>query len=286
MIFHGKIQKKAIITDFMSQRKFWTIGQLDATGVRGPHEKELEDISKVKYPLFLNMNMDALKDIVNNELGGKIENIGFSEEWTISIEMFPEVNVHMVYSYFGNEFGNGIEAEFKFYFSGKRVYWVPGEDSATFIDIVMDFIQRKIKNQEPFEQNYNNKTELMESVLKQRSEPFILLKEQDRENLANFLGAKVWKVTNGWHIKKEFFPEIFIEIIWNEKDGLDIKFTGDNLSNNIDSYHIEFVGIFLINHILRFITVNNMDENLPDICYKMFSRYYTKNIGYWDHRVR
>ena len=270
----------------MSQRKFWTVGQVDATGVRGPHEKELEDISKVKYPLFINLNMDALKDIVNNELGGKIENIGFSEDWTISIEMFPEVNIHMAYSYFGDEFGDGIEAEFKFYFSGTRVFWVPGEDIATFIDIIMDFIERKIKEQEPFEQNYDTKTELMENVLKQRSEPFILLKEQDRENLADFLGAKVWKATNGWRIKKEFFPEIFIEITWNKKDGLDVKFSGDKLSKNIDSYHIEFVGIFLINHILRFITVNNIDKNLPDICYIMFSRYYTKNIGHWDHRVR
>ena len=181
---------------------------------------------------------------------------------------------------------DGIEAEFKFYFSGTRVFWVPGEDSATFIDIVMNFIERIIKNQESFEKNYNTKTELMENVLKQRTEPFILLKEQDRENLADFLGAKVWKVTNGWWIKKEFFSEIFIEIIWNQKDGLDIKFSGSNLSKNIDSYHLEFVGIFLINHILRFITINNLDKELPDICYIMFSRYYTKNIGQWDHRVR
>jgi hypothetical protein len=270
----------------MSKRKFWTVGQVDATGVRGPHEKELEDISKAKYPLFINLDMDTLKDIVNNDLGGKIENIGFSEDWTISIHMFPEVSIHMAYSYFGDEFGDGIEAEFKFYFSGTRAFWIPGEDTATFIDIVMDFIERKIKKQEPFEKNYNKKTELMENVLKQRKEPFILLKEQDRDDLTDFLGAKVWKATDGWLIKKEFFPEIFIEIIWNDKDGLDIKFSGDNLSKNIDSYHIEFIGIFLINHILRFITVNNLDKELPDICYIMFSRYYTKNIGHWEHRVR
>ena len=269
----------------MSKRKFWTVGQIDATGVRGPHEKELEDISKAKNPLFINLDMDLLKDIVNNELGGKIENIGFNEDWTISIEMFPEVDIHMAYSYFGDEFGDGIEAEFKFYFSGKRVCWVPGEDSATFIDIVMDLIERKIRGQEPFEKNYSTKTELMEKVLKQRSEPFSLLKEDDKEKLSAFLGAKVWKLENGWRIKKEFFSEIFIEIIW-DKNKLDIKFSGDKLSKNIDSYHVEFVGIFFLNHILRFITVSNMDKDLPDICYKMFSRYYTKNIGNWDHRIR
>jgi hypothetical protein len=270
----------------MSKRKFWTIGQIDATGVRGPHEKELEDISKVKYPLFVNLDMDILKNIVYNELGAKIENIGFSEDWTISIEMFPEVNIHIAYSYFGDEFGDDIEAEFKFYFSGTRANWLPGEDTATFIDIVMDLIERKIKSKQPFEKDYKHKTELMEKVLQQRSEPFILLRDDDKEKLATFLGAKVWEKANKWYIKKEFFPEIFIEIIWNEEEGLDIKFSGKNMLKNIGNYHIEFVGIFFLNHILRFITVNNMNKKLPDICYIMFSRYYTKNIGKWEHRVR
>ena len=142
----------------MSKKKFWTVGEIDATGVRGPHEKELEDISKAKYQLFINLDFKILKNIVYNELGGKIENIGFSEDWTISIEIFPEVNIHITYSYFGDEFGDGIDAEFKFYFSGKRVFWVPGEDSATFIDVIMDFIERKIKEKEPFEKNYETKT--------------------------------------------------------------------------------------------------------------------------------
>ena len=95
--------------------------------------------------------------IVDEDLGAKIENIGFNEDWTITIEMFPEVNIHMSYSYFGDEFGDSVdEAEFKFYFSGQRVYWVPGEDSATFIDIVMDFIEGRIKNKTPFEKEYDS----------------------------------------------------------------------------------------------------------------------------------
>jgi uncharacterized protein YciU (UPF0263 family) len=263
-----------------------TVGEIDATGVRGPHEKELADISKVKNHLFIHLESNKLKKIVEDYLGGKLENLGFNEDWTITIEMFPEVNIHMAYSYFGDEFGDGIEAEFKFFFSGERVFWVPGEDSATFIDIIMDFIERKIRGQEPFEKNYNEKTDLMEKVLQQRSEPFTLLRDDDREDLATFLGAKVWKTESGWRIKKEFFPEIFIEIISDAQNRLDIKFSGVNLPKNIDNYHVEFVGIFLINHILRFITVNNIDKDLPDICYIMFSRYYTKNIGKWDHRVR
>jgi len=269
----------------LKKRKFLTIGQIDATGVRGPHEKELEDISKAKFNLFTNLDPNKLETIVREDLGGKVENIGFSEDWTITIEMFPDVNIHMSYSFFGDEFGDGIEAEFKFYFSGNHVTWVPGEDSATYIDIVMDLIERKLKGREPFERNYDQKSDLMEKVLSQRGDPFKFLKEKDQEKLSQFIGGKVWKTFNGWRIRREIFPEIFTEITWDKESGLDIKFDGKNLEKNLGSYHAEFICIFVLNHILRYITVNNLEEDLPDICFIMFSRFYTKEHG-WDHRTR
>jgi len=267
------------------KKKFMSIGQIDATGVRGPHEKELEDIGKVKVPLFINLDTHRLEEIVRNELGGKLENIGFNEDWTITKEMFPEANIHMAYSYYGDEFGDDLEAEFKFYFSGERISWIPGVDSATFIDILMDFLERKIKDKEPFEKSYDTKTELMRKVLEQRKEPFKYLQEHDRDPLASFLGARIWKTTEGWRIKKEVFPQIFIELTWYQKDGLNINYSGEKLHENIGSYHVELVGIFLINHVLRYITVNNEDKELPDICYMMFSRYFTK-LKNWTYRTR
>ncbi|MFX1277214.1 MAG: hypothetical protein ACFFBP_18215 [Promethearchaeota archaeon] len=265
-----------------NNHKYWTVGQIDATGVRGPHEKELEDISYKKSQIFSKIDINKLKTIIQEYIGGKIENIGFSEDWAITIAMFPDVNIHMAYSYFGDEFGDDIEAEFKFYFSGEHVTWVPGEDSATYIDIVMDFIERLLKNETPFEKEYTKKTDLMEKVLTQRSEPIELLKEEDKDKLAKFIGAKVWKTANGWRIKREIFPQIFVELIWSKENGLDISYSGANLEK-ISSYHIELVGIFLINHILRYITINNLDKELPDICYIMFSRLFTKEKN-WEHR--
>jgi hypothetical protein len=263
--------------------KYWTVGEIDATGVRGPHEVELRNISHAKYPLFTNIDTDYLKRLVKNDLGGKIDNIGFNEDWTITIEMFPEVNIHMLYTYFGNEFGEDIEAEFKFLFSGKRAYWIPGEDTATYIDLIMDFLERRIKDLEPFEKNYGQKTALMKKVLAQRSSPFKLLDESQINNLAKFLGAIVWKTNNNWLIKKEVFPETFIELSWNSQTQLDISYSGQKLHNNIGSYHIELMGIFMINHILRFITLTYTEMDLPDICYIMFSRMFTKEKN-WQHR--
>ncbi len=226
--------------------------------------------------------MDTLKKVVSEDIGGKIENIGFNEDWTITLEMFPEVNIHLVYSYFGDEFGDGITAEFKCYFSGERAITVPGEDSITYVGIIFDFIERMIYHKDPFEKSYDTKTDLMKKVLTQRLEPFTLLKDKDQKNLASFLGAKVWNTGNGWRIKKEAFPGISIELTYDAREKLNIAYTGEALSKKVGSYHMEFLGIFLINHILRYITLHNLDKEMPNICYIMFSRYYTK-MKNWNH---
>jgi len=159
---------------------------------------------------------------------------------------------------------------------------IPGEDSATYIDIVMEFIERMIKHKETYEKSYDSKTELMQKILLKRNKPFELLKEKDKDRLSEFLGAKVWKTTNGWRIKKEIFPEIFVELIFSGQSTLDISYSGKNLEK-ISSYHIELIGIFLINHVLRYITINNEDQELPNICYEVFSRFFTKQKN-WIHR--
>lgn len=228
--------------------------------------------------------MDALKKIVSEDIGGKIENLGFSEDWTITLEMFPEVNIHLAFTFFGDEFGDGVTAEFKCFFSGERAQLIPGEDSITYVDIIFDFMERMIKNKEPFEKTYEKKSELMKKVLIQRNEPFNLLKDDDIKDLAVFLGAIVWKTAKGWQIKKEVFPEIFVELEIDENFNIDIRYSGRTLSKKIGSYHMEFLGIFLINHILRYITLNNIDKELPDICYIMFSRFFTK-LKDWKHNL-
>lgn len=228
--------------------------------------------------------MDTLKRIISEDIGGKIENLGFNEDWTITLEMFPEVKIHLAFTYFGDEFEDDVSAEFKCYFSGNRVQLIPGEDSVTYVDIIFDIMERLIQNRKPFKQSYDKKSELMEKVLVQRTEPFILLKDDDIKDLAVFLGAIVWKTAKGWQIKKEVFPEVFVELEIDENCKLDIKFSGSALSKKIGSYHVEFLGIFLINHILRYITLNNTEKELPDICYIMFSRYFTK-MKNWKHNL-
>jgi len=226
--------------------------------------------------------MDTFNRIISEDIGGKIENIGFNEDWTITLEMFPEVNIHLIFTYFGDEFGDGVTAEFKCFFSGDRVHLIPGEDSITYVDIIFNFMERMIQNREPFEQSYDKKSELMQKVLIQRTEPFNLLKDSDVNDLAVFLGAIVWKTADKWQITKEVFPGISIELTYDARKNLNIAYTGEVLSKKVGSYHMEFLGIFLINHILRYITLHNLDKELPNICYIMFSRMFTKEKE-WEH---
>jgi hypothetical protein len=265
------------------KRKLWTISQIDATGVIGPHEKELKDISDAKYPLFKKLDKDKLKAVVVDDIGGKMDNIGLGEDWVITFEMFPQVHLHISYTFFGDEFGDEMEAELKYYFSGERVHLVPGEDTVTFVDILMEFIERMVKNEEPFDKRYNIHSKMMEKVLKQRSEPFRFLKGEDKDKLSTFLGAEIQKTPDGWLIIREVFPNIFTEITWDTKTGLDIAFSGDDLGKKISSAHLELIGSLIINHILRYITLSNLQKKLPAICFMMFSRYFTKQKN-WAHR--
>ena len=73
--------------------KYVTIGQIDATGIKGPHEKELEDILRNKITIFKNLDINKLSGFVNKNLGGKIENIGLDEDWSIKLEFFPQVKI-------------------------------------------------------------------------------------------------------------------------------------------------------------------------------------------------
>ena len=70
------------------QRKLWKIGQIDGIGIRGPHEKELQEFSNTKYPLFKELAIDQLKDFV----------VMISEEkWTTSVSV-KIGQLHLKYS--------------------------------------------------------------------------------------------------------------------------------------------------------------------------------------------
>jgi hypothetical protein len=264
------------------KRKFYTVWQIDTTGARGPHQKQLDGISDANIKYFINKDIEEIKAIVHKDLGGQMGNVGLDEDWTVTLELFPEVNIHLVYTYFGDEFGD-VEAEFRFIFSGERVYWTPGEELASYIGIIFDFFERQFKNREPYQKSYEKKTESMKKILTQRKKPFELLKEEDKKELISFIGANISISAHTWKFKKEIFPEIFIELSYDTiQKKLDISYSGENLEK-IESTHLELIGGFLINQLIRYITMANQKKELPDICYMMFSRLLSKEKD-WTYR--
>ncbi|MBN1214779.1 MAG: hypothetical protein JXA99_04985 [Candidatus Lokiarchaeota archaeon] len=262
--------------------KYYTIGQIDTIGTESPHQKELKDISLRKSPLFKNLDKKLISKISLEKIGGYFSKIGMEEDWTITLKFFPEVNIHISYFYYGDEFGD-IESELKYLFSGERCTWIPGEDLATYISIVMNMIENQIKNIKPGKKNYNKKSELLLKIIKQRLSLFKLLKDIDQKEVEYFLGATIVKNHDSWTIIKEIFPEINVEIIYFIKeDNIDVQYSGKNLEN-IDMYHIELIAIFIINHILRFTVIKNQEKKLPNIAYMMFSRLFSKEKG-WNYR--
>lgn len=265
----------------VGERKFFTVNQVDAASVGSPHQRELEEVVSSKFPLFKGLEKDTLQSIVYEDLGAKFDDLGLNEDWTITIEFFPEANVHVSFFYYGDEFGD-LEGELKVLFSGERIHWIPGEDSVTYTSILLDFIEQRIKKRQPSEKEYDKKTGLMKKVLEQRKEPFNFLKEEDADELGKFIGGIVSKTGPKWSIKREVLPQIFVEILFDkDKNTLDIAYSGKNLTK-IGSYNIELIGTFTINHVLRYITIKNQDKKLPNICYQMFSRLFTKEKG-WNH---
>ena len=268
----------------MSEKKgkFITIGQIDMTGVIGPHEKELRAILKKKIKHFKEPSYTMIKNIVEKDIGGTLDNIGFNEDWTMTLKLFPEVNIHILYFYYGDEFSD-IYAELKILLSGKRAYLIPGEDLATYIEIIIQFFKKNSKNKETMDQDYNKKSDLLLKAFEQRKSPFKFLEEENILELKKFLGADIKKNSTEWRFKKEIFPEIFIEILYSiNDDKLDISYSGRN-QKKIDRYHIELIAIFIINHILRFISIKNQEKKLPNIAYMMFSRLFSKEKE-WNYR--
>ncbi len=263
--------------------RFYVVGQIDATGSGSPHHEELRELGASKFPLFRDLGLDGVRDVFCRWLGARLESLGLGEDWAATLEFFPEACVHVLYYYYGDEFGD-VEGELRFLFSGGRVYWIPGEDLATFISIALGFAEERVKGVEPSDWGFTGKSELMVKILEERKEPFRLLKAGDADALRDFLGAEVSKSGSLWRIKREVFPRVSVELMYDEDAGrLDASYSGENASK-VGRYRLELLATLTINHAIRYIAVKNQGKTtLPHICYKMFSRMFTKEKG-WSHR--
>jgi len=75
-----------------------------------------------------------------------------------------------------------------------------------------------------------------------------------------------------WAISKEIFPGVQIFFVFNRADGelhsrLKALYSGDRTLMRGDD--LASITIVLVNHMLRFVKVNNPGKDLPEVCQKV-----------------
>ncbi|MDD1777977.1 MAG: hypothetical protein LUQ65_07380 [Candidatus Helarchaeota archaeon] len=265
----------------MSNRKknYVTARQIDGrSGIQTPHERELESIGKNKLKIFTAMPPETIKTFIETRLNGKIENIEFGEQYTVSFEYFPAVNIHILYFNYEAEESEPMGGpELKFLFSGERVMWVPSEDLNSFIDVALEYLEDLTDSKtEPYN-IAKDKTSLLKNAITQRTEPFLTLEPAHLNDLATFIGGQVEQTSTGWALSKPFFPGIEIHLLYNYNTrNLDIQYSGVHVQN-INHYARDLLSIFLINHCLRFISITYPTIQMPRIIKQVFSYSYLKS---------
>lgn len=261
------------------KKNYVTTRQIDGrTGIQSPHERELESIGKNRLEIFLNNSPETVKNVIEGNLNGVIENIEFGEQYTVSFEYFPAVKIHILYFNYPEEENEPISgAELKFLFSGETVMMVPSEDLNSFIDITLEYLDYLISAEEQIYNLSTEKTSLLKMAINQRTEPFRNLKPAHLHALATFVGGSLENDDTNWVLTKAFFPEIAIILAYNSDNrDLDIQFGGANIEK-INPYARNQLGIFLMNHCLRFISITYPTLKMPQIIKQTFSYSYLKS---------
>ncbi|MFX0103046.1 MAG: hypothetical protein ACFFCS_26000 [Candidatus Hodarchaeota archaeon] len=256
-------------------KKFYTVQQIDGSSIKTPHQRELDTIGDSVLNFLPGIPKEKVKEAVLDEMGGRIDDLGFGEDFTLTFTYFPEVIAHVIY--YGpddSEEDLMAEPEVKFLFSGEKVTWVSSEDLASLIDLTMDYLRDLLL--EPGKENELPavQSDLLQKSIVRRLEPFKLLDPIEVSDLSLFIDGKVTSIEGEWKLSKEFFPGIIVSIDF-DGSSLGVDFEGNNIKK-INNYAKDQLAIFLMNHCLRFISIEHESLEMPDIVKKAFSFSYLR----------
>jgi hypothetical protein len=258
----------------IDKKQLKTIQQIDGTGIQTPHRGELNTIGEFVKELMPRIPDGKVKRVVEQQMGGSIDDLGFGETVSMSFEYFPGVRIHVVY--FKADAGDAddidSEAEVKFFFSGINVTLVSSEDLASFADLTMDFFQDlALGKHSPVP---DDPSDLLQRSILQRLEPFSILKRQDLPDLAAFLGGTLTATDLEWQLTKTYFPGITLTLRF---DGKRIAFDFSGANMGCMNFHAkDELAIFLLNHCLRFIGTRYSALKMPVIVNQAFSFSYLR----------
>jgi len=118
------------------------IGLQEIEGVVSPHQKQIDMALKArKEALEYVTDVSKLAEFV----GGKVESLGTGEDWAISKEVFPGVEIFFIYNRADDEFQSNL----KVLFSGDRIKLMRGEDLAVFVIFYVNHMLRYVRDSNP-----------------------------------------------------------------------------------------------------------------------------------------
>ncbi len=260
------------------KRNFKTIQEIDGmTGIKSPHAREALELGQRKTELFEKNKKRQIKILVEDIFKGKVENLGFNEDYTLTLEYFPEVRSHILFYNYEDEDDDSFNgAELKFLFSGERVTWVPTEDLISLLDLTLDFLENLLELNPELYSIKGEKSDLLKMAIDQRKGPFGYLQMDHLTDLSRFTGGDLEQNSGGWVLKKSYFQGITVILnYFSLEKELDIGYEGFNLMK-INNYARDQLGVFLMNHCLRYISITYPSLEMPQIVRQVFSYSYIK----------
>ena len=120
---------------------YFKIQQIDAIkGIVTPHARDLKDLGKNRIDILRNLSKENLNKICISS-GGKLIDMDLGEEWAFTKDFMNGVTIHVVYQYYGDEFGAGEEDEIQYFFSGENVSMISGEDLVHYCEIISNYME-------------------------------------------------------------------------------------------------------------------------------------------------
>jgi hypothetical protein len=124
----------------LKDKKLISLQQIE--GAVSPHQKQIDMALKArKEALEYVTDVSKLAEFI----GGKVESLGLGEDWAISKEIFPGVQVFFVFNRGDDEFQSNL----KVLFSGDRIKMMSGEDLAVFVIFYATHMVRFVRASNP-----------------------------------------------------------------------------------------------------------------------------------------
>ena len=126
----------------MSLKDKKLISLQEIEGAISPHQKQIDMALKTrKEALEYVTDVPKLAEFI----GGKVESLGIGEDWAISKEIFPGVQVFFIFNHADDEFQSNL----KVLFSGDNIKMMRGEDLAGFVILYAIHMLRYVRDSNP-----------------------------------------------------------------------------------------------------------------------------------------